>query len=85
MQKCSPADVRESAHKLRGLVSAFSTAAADVAQRLEQMAAAGSLDGADELCADLGSVINELGPILANLSVEELQKRLHSGENRSNS
>jgi hypothetical protein len=57
-------------------VSAFSTVAAEVAHRLEQTAAAGSLAEADKLCAQLGSMINELGPILASLSIEELQKRL---------
>jgi PAS domain S-box-containing protein len=73
IQKANAADVRESAHKLRGLVSSFSTAAADVAFRLEQLAAAAALDGAAELCVDLGCMIKDLGRILANLSIEDLQ------------
>src|SRR5262249_60866334 len=69
------AELREAAHKLRGLVSAFSTTAAEVALHLEQTAAGGQLNGAAEHHAALADMIQELGPLLANLSVEELKSR----------
>ncbi len=67
------AALRESAHKLRGLVAAFSTTAAAVAERLEQGAAAGQLDGAAEQFTALAAMVGVLGPLLANLSIEDLQ------------
>jgi PAS domain S-box-containing protein len=68
-------ELRESAHKLRGLVSAFSTAAAAAALLLEQKGAAGQFDGAAGLYETLSSMVGQLGPLLAQLSVEELQSR----------
>ncbi len=70
------AELREAAHKLCGLVSAFSTLAAETAQRLEQTAAAGLLDDAVEPCAALADMIQNLRPLLAGLSIEELKSRL---------
>jgi PAS domain S-box-containing protein len=70
------AELREAAHKLRGLAAAFSPAAAEAAGVLEQAGAAGRLDGAAELYATLAGMVRELGPLLAGLSVEELQSRL---------
>ncbi len=70
------AEVREAAHKLCGLVSAFSTLAAEAAQRLEQTAAAGRLDDAVEPCTALADMIRNLGPLLAGLSIEDLKSRL---------
>ncbi len=69
------AAVRESAHKLRGLVSAFSSDAAAIALHLEQAAAAGRLDGMAEQLATLAAMIRDLAPLLTGLSVEELQSR----------
>ncbi len=65
----------EAAHKLRGLLAAFSTRAADVAQHLELAAAEGRLDGAAEQYATLAALIEELNPELADLSIEVLQRR----------
>jgi PAS domain S-box-containing protein len=70
------AGLRESAHKLRGLVSAFSPDAAEAALALEQAAAGGRIDGAAERYAALAGMIRTLGPLLADLSVEALKARL---------
>jgi signal transduction histidine kinase/DNA-binding response OmpR family regulator len=70
-----PAGLRESAHKLRGVVSAFSTAAAQTAQRLEEAGAAGQIDGAAEQCAKLADMVQHLRQLLADVSVERLQAR----------
>jgi PAS domain S-box-containing protein len=69
------AELRESAHKMRGLVSAFSTVAADIALRLEQAGSAGQLDGAAELYTTLRAVVTEMELILAHLSIDELLGR----------
>jgi HPt (histidine-containing phosphotransfer) domain-containing protein len=70
------AALQEAVHKLRGLVAAFSTTAAEAARRLEQTAAGGQLDGADESYAELAALVHDLGPLLASLSIEDLQSRL---------
>jgi PAS domain S-box-containing protein len=72
----NPAELRESAHKLRGLVSAFSTAAAETALLLEQAGAAGQADELDGVYAALAGMIRELGPMLDDLSIAELESRL---------
>jgi CheY-like chemotaxis protein len=69
-------ELRESAHKLRGLVSAFSTAAAAAAGRLERAGETGQLDEAAALYPSLARMIEELGPLLTPLSVEALQARV---------
>jgi CheY-like chemotaxis protein/HPt (histidine-containing phosphotransfer) domain-containing protein len=65
--------VRESAHKLCGLVSAFSAVAGATAQRLEQAAEAKCLDEIPGHYADLAEQIQNLLPLLAGLSVEKLK------------
>jgi len=74
----SAAELQESAHKLCGLVSAFSTAAADSSRLLEQAGAAGQLDDAAAACATLAGMIAELTPQLAGLSVDGLRSRAGS-------
>jgi CheY-like chemotaxis protein/HPt (histidine-containing phosphotransfer) domain-containing protein len=75
IRNADAAALGESAHKLRGLVSAFSTTAAAVARRLEETAAAGQLDGAVGHHAALADMIRDLGPLLANLSIGDLKSR----------
>jgi PAS domain S-box-containing protein len=70
------AEVREAAHKLRGLVSAFSPAAAEVAGLLEEAGATGLLNGADGPYGTLAAMIEELVPLVARLSVPELRSRV---------
>jgi PAS domain S-box-containing protein len=68
--------VREAAHKLRGLVSAFSPTVADVTGQLEQAGDEGRLDGTDTFRATLAAMIDELGSQLAGISVGDLQERV---------
>jgi PAS domain S-box-containing protein len=70
------AGLRESAHRLRGLVSAFSATAAQAAAALEQAGEAGQVDTAAERCSCLADMIGDLGRLLRGLSVEELQSRV---------
>jgi CheY-like chemotaxis protein len=65
--------VRESAHKLRGLLSAFSATAAEVALLLEQTAAVGQADRTAMLYENLAGMVGELARLLPRLSVEELK------------
>ena len=53
-------EFREAAHKLCGLLSAFSTAAGDVASDLEEHAARGQLDEAKPLVVQLEVMVQEL-------------------------
>ena len=65
--------LRESAHKLRGLVSPFSTVAADAARLLEQAGAVGQFDDAANTVTALAGMVEELRPLLDNLSVDQLK------------
>jgi PAS domain S-box-containing protein len=71
--------LREAAHKLCGLVSAFSATATEAARKLEQAGADRHLDGADAVYAGLCDTISQLTPLLDRLTVEDL--RLPSGPN----
>jgi two-component system, sensor histidine kinase and response regulator len=68
--------LREAAHKLRGLVAPFSSRAAEAACRLEQAAGEAHLDGAREQFSALTAMIENLGPLLADLSIADLQARV---------
>jgi two-component system sensor histidine kinase/response regulator len=74
------AQLRQSAHKLRGLLLAFSADAAAAALALEQQATAGQLDGAEDQFTTLANLVDALDPLLANLTLEELQGRLAPSE-----
>jgi CheY-like chemotaxis protein len=67
--------LREAAHKLRGLLSAFSTSAATAASDLEEVAARGDLDAARPLVARLETMARELILGLEGLSLETLRRR----------
>jgi HPt (histidine-containing phosphotransfer) domain-containing protein len=67
--------LRESAHKLRGMLAAFSTAAAKATELLEQMGADGKLDAAPQQCAAVESIVNAILPRLNRISVEDLIRR----------
>jgi PAS domain S-box-containing protein len=70
------AEVRELAHKLCGLVSAFSPVAAEAAVRLEQAGATGQLDGLTSRYATLAAMVEELGLVLPQLSLAELKSKV---------
>jgi CheY-like chemotaxis protein len=67
--------LREAAHKLRGLLSAFSTVAGDVAWDLEERAARGQLVEARALVERLEPMTRELIRQLDGLSFESLRRR----------
>jgi PAS domain S-box-containing protein len=73
--KGDPIELREAAHKLRGLLGAFSTVAAETALVLEQAGAGGQLDGAAEQQGRLTEMLRELAPRLESLTIDELQAR----------
>jgi PAS domain S-box-containing protein len=65
--------LREAAHKLAGMVAAFSTAAGGLASDLEDQAAQGRLEGAHPLVARLEAMAEELVRLVGGLSVEALR------------
>jgi PAS domain S-box-containing protein len=75
MSQHDAGQVRESAHKLRGMVAAFSTAAAKGTEVLEQMGADGKLDAAQQQCAVVESMVNGILPRLERLRAEDLTRR----------
>jgi two-component system, sensor histidine kinase and response regulator len=66
--------LREAAHKLCGLLSAFSTVAGNLASDLEDRAAMGELDEARPLVERLESMAGELLRQAGNLTLESLQR-----------
>jgi CheY-like chemotaxis protein len=70
-----PAELRESAHQLRGLISTFSPKAAQVASQLEAMGADGELGDAATTFETLADLVERLGPLLENLPIDELRRR----------
>ena len=70
-----PAQLRESAHQLRGLISTFSPKAAQAASELEAMGAGGEFGEAASTFEPLANLIERLGPILENLPIDELRHR----------
>ena len=67
--------LREAAHKLCGLLSAFSTAAGDVASDLEDQAAQGRLEEARPLVEQLEAMAQELLTLASGLSLETLRQQ----------
>src|SRR4029077_3035837 len=65
--------LREVAHKLCALLSAFSTAAGDVASDLEDQAAQGRLEEARPLVEQLEAMARELLGLTGGLSLETLR------------
>jgi HPt (histidine-containing phosphotransfer) domain-containing protein len=71
--------LREAAHKLCGLLSAFSTTAGTLAAELEDRAAAGRLDEAGPLAGRLETMTLDLTAQVSELTVEALRDRLAAG------
>src|SRR4029077_2243495 len=67
--------LREAAHKLCALLSAFSTAAGDVASDLEDHASQGRLDEARPLVEQLEAMARELLELAGGLSLETLRRQ----------
>ena len=68
------AQLRESAHRLRGLLSAFSPQAAQAAALLEAMGAGGVLGDAASGFETLAELIERLRSLLENLPIDELRR-----------
>jgi CheY-like chemotaxis protein len=71
--------LREAAHKLSGMVSAFSTAAGTAASDLEDLAAGGRLDEARPLVERLEVMARELRRQVDGLSLEALRRGATAG------
>jgi PAS domain S-box-containing protein len=69
--------LREAAHKLGGMVSAFSAPAAEAAARLEQLGREGKIEEAIQTHSRLTEIVDRLIPLLGTVSVEQL-RRWHS-------
>ncbi len=67
--------LRESAHKLYGLLSAFSSVAGNLASDLEDRAACGRLDEARPLVGQLETMTQELVEQMNGLSLESLRRQ----------
>jgi PAS domain S-box-containing protein len=77
--------LREAAHKLCGMISAFSTTAGAVASELEDHAARGQLEEAGKLVEQLDAMASELPRLAWNLSIESLQRAAGNGDDRNRS
>jgi two-component system, sensor histidine kinase and response regulator len=69
-----PAQLRQSAHQLRGLLSTFSTEAAHAAARLEAIGTGGELGDAASSFETLAELIERLRSLLENLPIDELRR-----------
>jgi HPt (histidine-containing phosphotransfer) domain-containing protein len=67
--------LREAAHKLTGMVAAFSTAAGDAASELEDHAARGQLEAAPRLVTRLETMAEELTRLAGELTVKALREQ----------
>jgi HPt (histidine-containing phosphotransfer) domain-containing protein len=67
--------LREAAHKLSGMVAAFSTVAGGVASDLEDHAAEGHLEKAQPLVERLETITPELMRLAGDLSLETLRQQ----------
>jgi CheY-like chemotaxis protein len=67
--------LREAAHKLGGMVSSFSAAAAAEAALLGRLASEGRIEEATQTHARLTEIVGRLIPVLNTLSVEQLRQR----------
>jgi CheY-like chemotaxis protein len=65
--------LREAAHKLAGMVAAFSSVAGGVASELEDRAAQGQLEEARPLAARLETIAEELTRLVGELSLDALR------------
>ena len=72
--------LREAAHKLCGLLSAFSTVAGDVASDLEDQAARGQLEEARPLVEQLEAMAQELIHQVDGLSLERLRQQAEAAD-----
>ena len=72
--RADPERLRESAHQLRGLVSTFSTKAAQAAALLEAMGVGGEFGDAASTFGTLTDMIGRLEQLLENLQIDDLRR-----------
>ena len=77
--------LREAAHKLSGMLSAFSTTAGAAASELEDQAAQSELGEAAPLMERLRWMAQALPAALTELSIESLRRQSENGDRRSRS
>jgi signal transduction histidine kinase/CheY-like chemotaxis protein len=70
--------LRESAHKLSGMVAACSTVAGDLASKLEDVAEQGQLEEARPLVARLEQLAGELTRLLSGVSIQMLRQQANT-------
>jgi CheY-like chemotaxis protein len=75
--------LREAAHKLSGMVAAFSTVAGGVASDLEDHAARGQLEEARPLVEQLETMAEELMRLTGGLSLETLRRQAEAAGERN--
>jgi CheY-like chemotaxis protein len=75
LRERDPPRLREAAHKLCGMVAAFSSVAAGVASEIEDQAAAGQLEEAGPLVERLVAMTQELLRLAGGLSLEALRRQ----------
>ena len=66
--------LREAAHKLSGVVAAFSSKAGAVASEIEDRAAQGQLEEAETFVSQLATMANKLMPLTVGLSIDRLRQ-----------
>jgi PAS domain S-box-containing protein len=74
--------LRETAHKVSGMIAAFSTVAGGVASDLEDQAARGQLDEAPDLVERLETMAQELMHLAGGLSLETLRQQAEAAETK---
>ena len=79
MRSSDAEQLRTTAHSLRGLISSFSTSAANAAQVLEQLGIEGRAGKATERYQVLNRAVQELRTILPTLTIEKLQSLPQAG------
>jgi CheY-like chemotaxis protein len=77
--------LREAAHKMCGMVAAFSTVAGGLASELEDYAARGQLEEAQPLVAQLETLARELMQLADGLSLETLRHQTTPADARNRS
>ncbi len=75
--------LREAAHKLFGMVAAFSTTAGAVVSDIEDHAARGQLEEAAILIEQLNTIARQLPRVVKDLSIESLRREAGNGDDRN--
>jgi PAS domain S-box-containing protein len=73
IEAVDPQAMGRSAHKLIGLLSAFSPSGAEALRVLEDMGGAGQINGADEQQAGITQIVDSLATALDTVTIEQLR------------